>query len=82
VAVADRVAVAGWQWAAWLQRVIAVILSGDNSDFGFFWFFFWLFLELRTAVACKIGPESARALWAHGLMIHMCSGCGSTGGSG
>jgi hypothetical protein len=32
--VADRVAVAGWQWARWIAEATAVILSGDTMWVG------------------------------------------------
>jgi hypothetical protein len=34
VAVAVRVAVAGWQWDHWIRHTLAVILSGDKLQFG------------------------------------------------
>jgi hypothetical protein len=42
VAVADRVAVAGWQWRAWIEQVVAVILIGDFVKIGDILLIEWL----------------------------------------
>jgi hypothetical protein len=58
VAVADRVAVAGWQWDGGIGNDLGSILSGDNVENGWklteircFWDFFFLdfFLFLSAA---------------------------------
>jgi hypothetical protein len=53
VVVGDRVAVVGWQWRAWIGKVIASILSGDKAYigwklvvYGVFFFFFFFFVVI------------------------------------